>query len=727
MRADSIGLFWEDKAKEKKLPKAKIKRLPPPKDWLKPDYLPFLKEALDFKVSLINDKELVSSAASNDPYVFDVECYPNYFLVAFKNLTNKKITYIEATNTSPLHIEKLKWCIENLYIVSFNGNGYDLPIVSAACQGRSLGELKHLSDCIIQENLRSYQFYKQMKVKELMSNHIDIMEVAPLSANLKIYGGRCHTRKMQDLPFPPEVTLSPNQIAIVRLYCINDLDTTEDLFYELEDDIKLRVWLGEDYNVDVRSKSDAQCAEAIIRSEIERLTKKRVYKPRQLDEGTSFSYKQPNFIKFESQLMKWVLERVNNSPFEVDWKGNLVMSPNLEGLTFDIAGTTYKMGMGGLHSQEVSTAHYSDEETLLEDSDVTSYYPFIILNQRLFPSHLGPVFLKVYRYLVETRLNAKRAGDKRKAQSLKIVINGSFGKLGSSYSILYAPQLLIQVTLTGQLSLLMLIERLELAGIPVVSANTDGIVAKCPREKLELKYEIMKQWERETQFNLEHTPYEAFYSKDVNNYIAVKSPTSVKTKGAYSPTGLQKNPTSFACVKAVEQFLCTQTPVTESINELTDIRDFLTVRAVKGGAVSSQLIKYDESKSDKFNNEILKNNNWSLTDRGLWVRNEWKELHPERYDELAITAEQAFAEGIIEYGEFLGKAIRWYYSNELKDVSQIVYAKSGNKVPKSDGARPLMTLVEAIPHDLDRQWYIDEANKILGLIGAIESECEEVG
>jgi DNA polymerase elongation subunit (family B) len=64
------------------------------------------------------------------------------------------------------------------------------------------------------------------------------------------------------------------------------------------------------------------------------------------------------------------------------------------------------------------------------------------------------------------------------AEGLKITINGSFGKLGSVWSILFAPDLLIQTTITGQLALLMLIHRLERKGIPVVSGNTDGIIIK---------------------------------------------------------------------------------------------------------------------------------------------------------------------------------------------------------------------------------------------------------
>ena len=62
----------------------------------------------------------------------------------------------------------------------------------------------------------------------------------------------------------------------------------------------------------------------------------------------------------------------------------------------------------------------------------------------------------------------------------KVSLNGTFGKLFSRHSIFYAPEFGIAVTIGGQLSLLMLIERLELSGIRVVSANTDGVEMLVP-------------------------------------------------------------------------------------------------------------------------------------------------------------------------------------------------------------------------------------------------------
>lgn len=247
------------------------------------------------------------------------------------------------------------------------------------------------------------------------------------------------------------------------------------------------------------------------------------------------------------------------------------------------------------------------------------------------------------------------------ADSLKIEINGTFGKLGSKYSALYAPDLLIQVTITGQLSLLMLIERLELEGIPVVSANTDGIVMACPHSKANICNHIVGEWERETGFVTEDTEYRALLSANVNNYVAVKS-SGAKGKGAYTNPWLDpktaifrfhKNPEAFICVNAVHEFLSVGKPIVDTINECEDISQFVCVRNVKGGAVKD--------------------------------------------------------------GVYLGKVIRWYY--KIAEIGDIRYKDSGNLVPKSEGAWPLMVLPKKMPLDIDKGHYIRVANEMLTDLG----------
>lgn len=654
MRNDIAGIFWNDTPPPKPPPKEKPKRIPPPRTWEAPDYLPNLAEALAFDVPLFNDAELLAASYTRERMIFDIETYPNYFCIAFQALSSRKIVYFEMTPTQHLDVGKLAWIMNSFCLVSFNGYNYDLPIAALALAGKDNGHLQWATEEIILRNERGADVLKKSKVKALKINHIDLIEVAPLRASLKIYSGRLHAKRMQDLPFVPGTVLSPEQSAIVRWYCINDLANTCLLYLDLEEHIRLRETLGQAYGIDLRSKSDAQIAEAVIAHEVAKLNGMRSKRP-EFPIGTAFSYKIPAFIQYGSDTMQWTLEVVRNARFVIADTGEVGLPPELSNLAIPIAGGVYRMGIGGLHSSEKKQAHFADAETVLLDWDVTSYYPAIILNQGLYPEHLGTAFLRVYQQLVDRRLHAKRIGDKVIADSLKITINGSFGKLGSPYSVLYSPRLLIQTTVTGQLALLMLIERLELIGIPVVSANTDGLIIKCPAPRLNEAQGVRKAWERDTGFLTEETQYRAVFSRDVNNYIAVKPDNTAKVKGAYAELGssgntrLSKNPTGLICRDAVIAFLTTGKPIEATVRNCRDLTRFVVVRNVTGGA--------------------------------------WKD------------------------GIYLGKSIRWYYA--VGEQGEIVYAKNGNKVPRSDGGKPVMLLPDAFPEDIDYSWYELEALDIL--------------
>jgi hypothetical protein len=319
----------------------------------------------------------------------------------------------------------------------------------------------------------------------------------------------------------------------------------------------------------------------------------------------------------------------------------------------------------------------------------------------------------------------------RTADSLKIVINGTFGKLGSMWSIFYSPDLLIQTTITGQLSLLMLIEMFELNGIPVVSANTDGIVVKCPVSKFAVRDQILKAWEDTTNFNLEANFYSALCSKDVNNYFAVKSNGDVKGKGAYSDPGLRKNPTTTICAQAAAEFLKNGTPVEDFINKSSSINDFVSVRNVKGGAVS---VTYrdtgEEGKVDltTMKDQLLRTG-WVEYEGGSWIKQEWIDDH-KAYDRMAVSLRNAYNEARWTpiHHEFLGKAVRWYYATQDTGMhTRLLYAKNGNKVPKSDCAKPLMELPlnNALPSDIDLEWYYSEAKRILKDVGHPKYKVEK--
>ena len=72
--------------------------------------------------------------------------------------------------------------------------------------------------------------------------------------------------------------------------------------------------------------------------------------------------------------------------------------------------------------------------------------------------------------------------------------------------------------------------------------------------------------------------------------VAVKEPdeegnVEIKRKGWFAKTGLQKNCTGEIIMEAVCECLAHGTPVSRTIRNCNDIRKFIILRAVKGGAV----------------------------------------------------------------------------------------------------------------------------------------------
>ncbi len=267
----------------------------------------------------------------------------------------------------------------------------------------------------------------------------------------------------------------------------------------------------------------------------------------------------------------------------------------------------------------------------------------------------------------------------------------------------------------------MLIEALELAGITVVSANTDGIVIRCKRSRKDELAAIVAAWEKQTGFETEETLYKALFSRDVNNYVALKEKGGYKGKGAFAETSISKNPQNNICVDAVCAFLEKRIPIADTIVGCDDVRKFVTVRTVKGGAIKITATQYDDTLTPGGKRVHLLANGWQIVVPGT--------LASARFDHDFINlegpcdVETAYRMHCGEdQFEYIGKVVRWYYA--IGETGALHYktvnSKGGrNKVPSSDGATPLMILPDELPCDIDYTKYIDEANDILRDLGVM--------
>lgn len=589
--------------------------------------------------------------------VLDIECFHGWFYVAVRDITKPLAHGFEmCEGAMPEALMAKLWAILKTYrILTFNGTGYDIPQLMYMLNGATVDQLKFASDRIIIGGLKPWLYAAEfgVTIQHPAIDHVDLMPVAPLTGSLKLYAARMHSGSIQDLPIDPKARPTTAEQDMLRVYCHNDLQSTIDLYRALKGHCALRDAMSLQYGIDLRSKSDAQIAEAVLTSELNKVRKTPVRQPGDVSQRP-FRYTPPTWVSFRGEYLRALLTTIRGAEFQVSEKGSVLLPPAIASQKIAIGAGVYRLGIGGLHSSEVSTSHHASAEETLLDFDVTSYYPSIILNEGLYPRHLGTEFLTVYRGIVARRLAAKMAKQIVENESLKITINGSFGKFGSPYSVLYAPDLLIHVTLTGQLALLMLIESLELAGATVVSANTDGVTVRCRRERAAVVHAATRVWEQVTGFTLESKIYTALHSRDVNNYVAILDDGSVKTKGAYSPSqSLAKNPAMPICAHAAMAYLQFDADIETTIRGCTDVRQFLTVRQVTGGAV-------------------------------------WR-------------------------GQRVGKVVRWYYSTDSTDAMH--YVVNGHLVPKSVGAIPCTVIHAGMPHDVDYAYYVRKATEMVAELG----------
>lgn len=581
--------------------------------------------------------------------VYDTECYPNYYLVSFLDVQSGRIKSFEIRDGVEFDTLGIKKILKVYTVVGFNCLRYDHLVLSAALAGRR--DLKQISDNIINLNMMPWTFEEKYGVDLYPMDQIDLINVAPGMVSLKTYGGRMHSKTLWDLPYEPSATLTGAQMDEVRDYCNNDLMTTLDLWNYLHPQIELRNKMSKIYNIDLRSKSDAQIAEAVIGKQL-RERGVNVQKPK-LDKNYTFKYEAPKYLKGK---LNGLVDEVEALTFKLTDTGSVATPDALKDKIVKIGQGEYRMGIGGLHSSEEGVA-IDAGDMVLEDRDVASYYPSLIINNRYYPAHLGMEFLKVYAGIYKQRLTAKHSGDKVTSDVMKITLNGTFGKLGSKWSIFYSPDMLIQVTLTGQLCLLWLIDELEKENVRVVSANTDGIVLYYHPHQRDIVNGTILDWEKATKLLTEATPYKSIHNRDVNSYINVKE-KGVKTKGAYALDAISKNPHGDIATIAVIDYLTSGMSIDTTIMTCRDITKFIFLRKVEGGAV----------KNDKY----------------------------------------------------LGRVVRWYYA--VGEDTPILYKKNGNKVSESEGGKPIMTLPETFPDDVDYNKYIQMGYSILKDVG-VKNVC----
>lgn len=364
-------------------------------------------------------------------------------------------------------------------------------------------------------------------------------------------------------------------LDIMSTYNFNDVFICCELIRLNQEEIKLRYSISDEYKVFVYSDSRSVIADKIITKLYSKATNLR---PEEFRDKKTIR-KQIIFkdiildkIKYNTPELQMFLDEVKQVVIQGE-KGEFAKKLHFR-------GSEYSFATGGLHTDEIPEMFKSDATRTIRDCDVASFYPSIVRVYRIHPAHMNVnVWVKLITGIINERLDAKRAKRKTKAECLKIVINsGVFGKMGSEDSFLCDRKAMYSVTINGQLMLLMLIEKLEEAGIHVISANTDGIISSIPTECEEAYFNICKWWEEYLSLELEYTDYDVYFREGVNSYGTKKPDGSCKFKGRMNPKmfseDLSKGYNCPIIAKAVTNYFIYNTPVMETITNAKNILDF---------------------------------------------------------------------------------------------------------------------------------------------------------
>jgi hypothetical protein len=455
-----------------------------------------------------------------------------------------------------------------------------------------------------------------------------------------------------------KINMTDDERQLTRDYCKNDILATykfykvtigdcEHPLYKGNNQIELRLDIQEEFGIPCINYSDSKIGDEMIKKfycqekgiDYKELPKKGFFRKEIKLKNCVAPY-----IKFDTKQLQDFLKMIKNTTLGLqdDFKE-----------TINFYGNAYTFAKGGLHTENSAKIFEADEEYLIVDWDVSSYYPAIIINNGRYPQHLGKEFLRGYVQMFNKRLELKPLAKKDKkirgiVGALKLAVNSVYGKSSDMQSWIYDRQLTMFTTITGELSLLMLIEQYELNGINVISANTDGVTIRIRKDLIDKMHEINTWWSKITQYELERTDYQKIIFSTVNDYLAIKTDGEIKKKGDFlTDFELHKNKSAKVVPIALEQYFVNNIPIDDTIRSHTNVYDFcLRQKASKDfhyegitkgtgeKTIYNKLIRYYVSKTGekllKVKNESCDTNAAyiSQVEAGEWVMHVCNHLTP---------------------------------------------------------------------------------------------------
>jgi hypothetical protein len=524
-------------------------------------------------------------------YGYDIETYPNLFCIAIVHMTTGTRWIFEVshrTNQSAdlvLFLRQLRdagcrmlgfnnvhfdYVVLHDLVDQVNRDGYaTVEAIYAKSQAIFAAQRNDWS----QNVWESDHVVPQIDIFKIM--HFDNMAKATSLKKLQI---AMRSWSVQDLPYPPGSILTVPEMDHTISYMCHDVSETLKFAWTIKENIQFRDELTAKYQKNFTNFNDTKIGKQHFIDQIEQ-SGVACYergaggrKPRQTP--------RLNGIKVVEKLLPVPFETADLQRMWNFFAAAVIPAHMTKGfftsLTADLRGFELVFGAGGIHGSVNRQTFVSDDDHVVIDVDVTSYYPSLAIVNRWYPDHLGSVFCDIYQRLKDQRVSYAK-GTSENAM-LKLALNGVYGDSNNPHSPFYDPAYTMAITINGQLQLAWLAEMtvLHVPGAVLIQVNTDGMTVRLPRSSVPMLNQVRAHWETNTRLDLESVEYAKMLVRDVNNYIAIDVKGKVKRKNAYltAPEWHQDH-SSLVIPKAVDAFVMKGTPVAQFIYDHTDPFDFM--------------------------------------------------------------------------------------------------------------------------------------------------------
>lgn len=551
---------------------------------------------------------------------FDLEVFPNVFtctmMPVVKDDTRVWVYEISERRNDAQHLlyDLTNGSISRMY--GFNSMGYDYPLLHyfvawARYPELSADQLTAALYAKSQELLatewgkgwQNHIWPRDQHVEQcdlMMLNHFDNHAK---QTSLKDLEFNLECPNVAEMPFEFGRNLTIDEIPVLIDYNINDVEATKRFVHACADAIAFREGLIDQFGPEVLNFNDVKIGEKYFIQRLEAarpgITRKDAQgrKPQTWRSHIDLGEIIFPYIKFERPELRELRDKLAATRIMGhETKDAYKFVVPLEGVDIHI-------GAGGIHGALNRQVTRSTTERCIIDIDVTGYYPSIAVVNGLYPEHIGPVFVDVYRSIRDEREIAKDAGEVVKAGILKLSNNGAFGKTNDKHSVLLDPKVMMGITVNGQLLQCLLTEAiLRVPGLRLLYFNTDGLTVDLPRHQRGLFDEVCAWWQRFTQLKLEFAEFESLWMRDCNAYLAKYSEAPInkkkcgtlKRKGAYDHEMLSgsiggqkawnRDFSALVVAKAAEAAFVHDHDPADFIEHHDRPYDFLLRERVKGGA-----------------------------------------------------------------------------------------------------------------------------------------------